>query len=222
MQGVGLPRAAAVGDHSFETSRQTTHSLDIHPKSRRVGWIDALKHAQQPGPRDTPFPVNPAGFVIHSAVHSARHDAQCVLHTHSLNGVAASAQREGLLPISQQSMFVLSSLAYHDYEGGQIHPRLPFLRRDPIPNAWNRKLAAASHESSPPARLRRSSPRPVHPPAVRTTTHALARPATTPIAAGRPRSVRAHQGSGMSPSRMAARNNCVAVSAPSFCLMADW
>ncbi|HXD05234.1 MAG TPA: class II aldolase/adducin family protein [Burkholderiaceae bacterium] len=66
---------------------------------------------------DSPFPVNPAGFTIHSAVHSARHDAQCVLHTHSLNGVAVSAQREGVLPISQHSIFVLSSLAYHDYEG---------------------------------------------------------------------------------------------------------
>jgi ribulose-5-phosphate 4-epimerase/fuculose-1-phosphate aldolase len=50
-------------------------------------------------------------------VHSARHDVQCVLHTHTLNGVAVSAQKEGLLPLSQQSIFVLSSLAYHDYEG---------------------------------------------------------------------------------------------------------
>jgi ribulose-5-phosphate 4-epimerase/fuculose-1-phosphate aldolase len=66
---------------------------------------------------DTPFPVNPAGFTIHSAVHAAREDAQCVLHTHTLNGVAVSAQKEGLLPISQQSIFVLSSLGYHDYEG---------------------------------------------------------------------------------------------------------
>ena len=65
----------------------------------------------------SPFPVNPAGFTIHSAVHSARHDAQCVLHTHSLNGVAVSAQKEGVLPISQQSIFVLSSLGYHAYEG---------------------------------------------------------------------------------------------------------
>jgi ribulose-5-phosphate 4-epimerase/fuculose-1-phosphate aldolase len=77
---------------------------------------------------DSPFPVNPAGFVIHSAVHSARHDAQCVLHSHSLNGVAVSAQREGVLPISQQSMFVLASLAYHDYEGVALNdeekPRL--------------------------------------------------------------------------------------------------
>lgn len=77
---------------------------------------------------DSPFPVNPAGFVIHSAVHSARHDAQCVLHVHSLNGVAVSTQQDGVLPISQQSMFVLSSLAYHDYEGVALNdeekPRL--------------------------------------------------------------------------------------------------
>jgi len=66
---------------------------------------------------DSPFPVNPAGFTIHSAVHAARDDAQCVLHTHTLNGVAVSAQRDGLLPISQHSIFVLASLAYHDYEG---------------------------------------------------------------------------------------------------------
>ena len=67
--------------------------------------------------QDSPFPVNQAGFVIHSAIHAARHDARCVLHTHTLNGVAVSAQREGLLPISQHSMFVLRSLAYHDFEG---------------------------------------------------------------------------------------------------------
>lgn len=66
---------------------------------------------------ESPFPVNPAGFVIHSAIHEAREDAQCVLHTHTRAGVAVSAQREGVLPISQQSTFVLASLAYHDYEG---------------------------------------------------------------------------------------------------------
>jgi ribulose-5-phosphate 4-epimerase/fuculose-1-phosphate aldolase len=66
---------------------------------------------------DSPFPVNPAGFTIHSAIHAVRHDAQCVLHTHTLNGIAVSAQKDGVLPISQQSIFVLSSLGYHDYEG---------------------------------------------------------------------------------------------------------
>ena len=65
----------------------------------------------------TPFPVNPAGFVIHSAIHALREDAGCVLHTHSRAGVAVSAQKCGVLPISQQSTFVLGSLGYHDYEG---------------------------------------------------------------------------------------------------------
>ena len=63
------------------------------------------------------FPVNPAGFVIHSAVHAARPDVQCVLHTHTVSGVAVSAQCCGLLPISQQATVVLASLGYHDYEG---------------------------------------------------------------------------------------------------------
>lgn len=66
---------------------------------------------------DSPFPVNPAGFVIHSAVHAARDEVQCVIHTHTRAGVAVSAQKCGVLPISQQSTFVLASLAYHDYEG---------------------------------------------------------------------------------------------------------
>jgi ribulose-5-phosphate 4-epimerase/fuculose-1-phosphate aldolase len=66
---------------------------------------------------DSSFPVNPAGFVIHSAVHAARDDAGCVLHTHTRAGVGVSAQQAGVLPISQQSTFVLASLAYHDYEG---------------------------------------------------------------------------------------------------------
>ena len=66
---------------------------------------------------DSPYEINPAGFLIYSAIHAAREDAKCVLHVHSVNGAAVSAQRGGLLPISQQSIFVLPSLAYHDYEG---------------------------------------------------------------------------------------------------------
>lgn len=77
---------------------------------------------------DSPYPVNPAGFVIHSCIHEARHDVQCVLHTHSRAGVAVSAQKCGVLPISQQSTFVLASLAHHDYEGVAVRddekPRL--------------------------------------------------------------------------------------------------
>jgi ribulose-5-phosphate 4-epimerase/fuculose-1-phosphate aldolase len=72
--------------------------------------------------------INPAGFTIHSAIHAARHDVACVLHIHSLHGVAVSAQKDGLLPLSQQSLFPLSSLAYHGYEGVALNedekPRL--------------------------------------------------------------------------------------------------
>ncbi|MDM0045026.1 class II aldolase/adducin family protein [Variovorax dokdonensis] len=63
------------------------------------------------------YEINPAGFTIHSAIHAAREDAQCVFHVHSANGVAVSAQEAGVLPISQQSIFVLASLGYHGYEG---------------------------------------------------------------------------------------------------------
>jgi ribulose-5-phosphate 4-epimerase/fuculose-1-phosphate aldolase len=71
---------------------------------------------------DSPFEINPAGFTIHSAVHEARADAQCVIHLHTSDGVAVSCRKEGLLPISQQSLFPLSSLAYHDYEGVALEP----------------------------------------------------------------------------------------------------
>ena len=66
---------------------------------------------------DSPFTVNPAGFTIHSCIHEARHDVSCVLHTHTRADIAVSAQKAGVLPISQQSTFVLNSLAYHSYEG---------------------------------------------------------------------------------------------------------
>lgn len=66
---------------------------------------------------DTPHAINPAGFTIHSAVHEARHDVVCVLHTHTRAGIAVSAQANGLLPISQIALIPLVSLGYHDYEG---------------------------------------------------------------------------------------------------------
>jgi ribulose-5-phosphate 4-epimerase/fuculose-1-phosphate aldolase len=75
--------------------------------------VDA--HGEKLAPSD--WPVNPAGFVIHSAVHAARHDVGCVLHVHTNAGVAVSAQRDGLLPISQIATIAMSSLGYHDYEG---------------------------------------------------------------------------------------------------------
>ncbi|RVU19411.1 class II aldolase/adducin family protein [Methylobacterium oryzihabitans] len=61
--------------------------------------------------------INPAGFTIHSAVHAAREDAICVLHTHTVAGVAVSCQEEGLLPLNQWSMQFAGRLAYHAYEG---------------------------------------------------------------------------------------------------------
>jgi ribulose-5-phosphate 4-epimerase/fuculose-1-phosphate aldolase len=80
---------------------------------------------------DSPFIVNRAGFVIHSTIHAAREDVQCVLHTHTRAGVAVSAQRCGVLPISQQSTFVLGSIAYHAYEGVALRDEeRPRLRAD--------------------------------------------------------------------------------------------
>ena len=83
--------------------------------------------------------------MIHSAIHAARHDAGCVLHTHTLNGVAVSAQREGLLPISQQAIFVLASLGYHDYEGIAVRddekPRLVATSAAKLPDAAKPRAA---------------------------------------------------------------------------------
>ena len=62
-------------------------------------------------------PFNPAGFVIHSAIHAARPDVACVMHTHTQAGIAVSAMLEGLLPLSQWSMLFHNRLGIHDYEG---------------------------------------------------------------------------------------------------------
>ncbi|MGE3245144.1 MAG: class II aldolase/adducin family protein [Beijerinckiaceae bacterium] len=67
---------------------------------------------------ETDYSINPAGFVIHSAIHAARPDAHCIIHTHTVAGMAVACLEEGLLPISQKSLrFAGSRLAYHDYEG---------------------------------------------------------------------------------------------------------
>ena len=65
----------------------------------------------------TTHPINRAGFVIHSALHMAREDAQCVMHLHTDAGAAVSAQADGLLPLTQTAMAVLHEVAYHDFEG---------------------------------------------------------------------------------------------------------
>jgi hypothetical protein len=123
----------------------------------------------------SPYEINPAGFTIHSAIHAARADVQCVLHTHSLNGVAVSASSGGVLPLSQQSIFVLASLGYHDYEGVALRddekPRLVRdLGRSRVPDAAQPRPADGRASPSPtrscactcsrrPARSR-SAPRP--------------------------------------------------------------
>ncbi len=66
---------------------------------------------------DTGTLVNPAGFVIHGAIHAARPDAHCVLHTHTRAGCAVAATTDGLLPVNQMSMEFYDRVAYHDYEG---------------------------------------------------------------------------------------------------------
>ncbi len=71
---------------------------------------------------DTPYCINPAGFTIHSAIHAARADVQCVFHTHTPHGIAVAAQADGLLPISQQALFALATISYHDYEGVALNP----------------------------------------------------------------------------------------------------
>jgi ribulose-5-phosphate 4-epimerase/fuculose-1-phosphate aldolase len=79
----------------------------------------------------SPYFVNPAGFTIHSAVHAAREDAHCVMHLHTVPGVAVSAQKHGLLPLNQTAMLLTSDLAYHDYEGVALdHDERPRLVAD--------------------------------------------------------------------------------------------
>jgi len=67
--------------------------------------------------KNCPFVINPAGFTIHSAVHEARHEESCVLHLHTNDTIAVASLEQGLLPLSQYSMFALASLSYHEYEG---------------------------------------------------------------------------------------------------------
>jgi len=100
---------------------ETDHHFLINPYGMMFEEITASSLVKvdmtgQPiGP--SAYPVNPAGFVIHSAIHAARDDVICVLHTHTTAGVAVAAQTQGLLAISQQASVILPMLAYHDYEG---------------------------------------------------------------------------------------------------------
>lgn len=77
------------------------------------------------------YPVNPAGFTIHSAVHEVREDAGCVIHLHTLDGTAVATSKEGLQPLNQTAQLVMADLAYHDYEGVALdHAERPRLQQD--------------------------------------------------------------------------------------------
>lgn len=78
--------------------------------------VDAAGAVVQEGDPDY-LRVNAAGFIIHSAIHNARHDLACVIHTHTADGIAVSAQQSGLLPTSQHALRFYNRLGYHDYEG---------------------------------------------------------------------------------------------------------
>jgi ribulose-5-phosphate 4-epimerase/fuculose-1-phosphate aldolase len=66
---------------------------------------------------DSPYPINAAGFTIHSAIHAARPDVGCVIHLHTEAGMALSMLEGGLRPLTQTAMFLQGQIAFHDYEG---------------------------------------------------------------------------------------------------------
>jgi len=69
---------------------------------------------------DLPFGISRAGYVIHSAIHAARHDVRCIIHTHTRAGMAVSSLKEGLLPLTQTAMRFYERIGYHDYEGPAV------------------------------------------------------------------------------------------------------
>jgi ribulose-5-phosphate 4-epimerase/fuculose-1-phosphate aldolase len=97
------------------------HSFLINPYGQMFEEITAssLVRIDKDGNKidDSPHEVNPAGFVVHSAVHLAREDAMCVIHLHSADGVAVSSMEEGLIPLNQRSMCSTGDIAYHEFEG---------------------------------------------------------------------------------------------------------
>lgn len=97
------------------------HHFLLNPFGALFGEITAsslVKIDREGNPvEDAGALVNPAGFVIHGAIHMARDDARCVVHLHTVDGAALSARREGLLPLTQHAMIIGEEVAYHDYEG---------------------------------------------------------------------------------------------------------
>lgn len=101
-------------EHHFLINRYGVLFHEMRPED--LVKIDTDGNPVDPGDTDTNR-VNAAGFTIHSAIHMARHDLSCVIHTHTADGIGVSCQEEGLLPISQHALKFYGHLAYHDYEG---------------------------------------------------------------------------------------------------------
>jgi ribulose-5-phosphate 4-epimerase/fuculose-1-phosphate aldolase len=108
---VRVPGPEGDGSHRFLVNPYGLLFEEITASS--LVLVDAGGEPQQP----TSWPVNPAGFVIHSAVHMGRDDAHCVMHTHTLAGMAVAAQQGALLPLNQMMMEFDGRVALHDYEG---------------------------------------------------------------------------------------------------------
>lgn len=111
------------------------HHFLINPYGMLFGEITAsslVKIGMDGKPiGESRYPVNPAGFTIHSAVHEVREDAACVMHLHTLDGTAVATSREGLLPLNQTAQLVIGDLVYHDYEGVALdHSERPRLQQD--------------------------------------------------------------------------------------------
>jgi len=100
-------------DHHFLINHYGVHFHEM--RASDLVKIDCDGNVVEEGPETKA--VNAAGFCIHSAVHMGREDAMCVVHTHTAAGIAVSAQRQGLLPISQHALKFYGHIAYHDYEG---------------------------------------------------------------------------------------------------------
>jgi Class II Aldolase and Adducin N-terminal domain len=108
---------------------------------------------------DTDYSINKSGYVIHGAIHKARPDVACVLHTHTRAGIAVSAMKCGLLPLSQTAIRFVGHIGYHDYEGPAVssRPSTPCIssnrraarRSTPWPRAPSSSCAAKTYSRIP-------------------------------------------------------------------------
>jgi len=101
-------------EHHFLINRYGVLFHEMRPED--LVKIDTDGNPVDPGDADTNR-VNAAGFTIHSAIHMARHDLSCVIHTHTADGMAVACRKKGLLPITQHALRFYDRLGYHDYEG---------------------------------------------------------------------------------------------------------